>query len=70
MAIGSGIPKVVKYKNKPLDQTEYIVVDHAETLLGDVTDVCIVQTFSYWPHRSKQLRIWQQLSEFEILDEE
>lgn len=63
------IGKYVKYKNKPEDNHEYLIINWEKELKTENIEICIVQEFDFYPNKIKQLFIWQNLKEFEIIPE-
>jgi len=61
------IGKTVKYK-EGADEKEYIIVDFSEKTEMFDPEICILVDFPYYPNRIKQLKIWQPLYRFYILD--
>jgi hypothetical protein len=62
------IGKHVRYKNGS-DKKEYIIVEYANSMDGN-DEIAIIQNFRFYPHRTRQLKIWQSLNKFDILPDE
>ena len=65
------IGKYARYK-KGRDKKEYIVIYHypENKEKEQPEEICILVDFPYYPNRIKQLKIWQLLDKFDILDKD
>lgn len=61
------IGKSVRYKDKP--NKEYIVIDYSPKTDEYPAEICILEEFAFAGDIEKQLKIWQSLDRFDVIED-